>query len=146
MGKSKAYTEEGGRSFGMMAQKPPSDIEMVSSALFTLLQFSEKVTKAHISKRGGVVWTPNDQIAHMHCEVSEVFQALRKKEGIEREIHESIDVIMSCLTYFSIRWRHCNHSAESFNGIVAEEIADVVEKLLNRSGLSQKNDTQQRMA
>lgn len=68
----------------------------IANALYALLDYSERVTLKYVQLKGG--WTINDQLAHAHSEISEVYQAIRHGEGINRVISENIDVIFDAIT------------------------------------------------
>jgi NTP pyrophosphatase (non-canonical NTP hydrolase) len=52
-------------------------------------------------------WSYNDQIAHTHSEVSEVFQAVKHGEGRQRELEEITDAVLAALTMAHV-WRFSN--------------------------------------
>lgn len=60
----------------------------------------QKVTDVYTKSYGR--WTLQEQIAHVHSEVSEVYQARKHHEGDIRELEEISDVILSGLTLFAI--------------------------------------------
>ncbi len=110
----------------------------VSDALCLLLEFSNEITQAHIAKRGAGPWEYDSQIARMHEEVSEVYRALRKGEGIDRVVEECIDSIMSSLTLLSLIKARCDADGATLNHIVTRQTYDVVDKLRKRAGLAKE--------
>lgn len=83
------------------------------------------VTEAHIKKHGSI-WSLNDQIAHAHSEVAEVYQAVRHGESSERVLEEICDSIYSALTMA--------HIAGFTDSEVMDELETVLRKIEGRVG------------
>ena len=66
-----------------------------------LKELTEKITDITLpytlkyieKKNDGKVWSIDNQLLHAQSELSEVYSAMRDREGIERILHEVIDVI-----------------------------------------------------
>ena len=93
------------------------------------------VTEAHVKKQGST-WSLNDQIAHAHSEVAEVYQAVRHGESPERVLEEICDSIYSALTMA--------HIAGFTDSEVMDELETVLRKIEGRQGLDKKTQAAQR--
>lgn len=85
--------------------------------LISFLFQCRRVTEGHI-KKSGHSWSIQDQICHVHSEASEVYTAVRKAEGFDRELEEIADCIFSSITLAHI------------GGYTDEELLDALIKKL----------------
>ncbi len=63
--------------------------------LVELLARARAVTQRYIEKNG--IWPTGEEIAHIHSEVSEIYEALKHNESKERVLEEMADVIFTDL-------------------------------------------------
>ena len=84
-----------------------------------------KVTEGHIEREG--IWGLNDQIAHSHSEVSEVYQAVRHGESGERILEEICDSIYAAVTMA--------HIAGFSDKALMDEMETVLRKIEGRVGI-----------
>ena len=84
-----------------------------------------KVTDGHITKSGE--WSLNDQIAHAHSEVSEVYQAIRHGETTTRVLEEICDSIYASLTMA--------HTAGFTDAEIMCAMEETLQKIENRVGI-----------
>lgn len=65
---------------------------------------SQKITTKYIEKNG--IWDSGRQLAHIHSEVSEAFDVLRRPQKyenpIESFVEESCDIILATLTSLNL--------------------------------------------
>jgi NTP pyrophosphatase (non-canonical NTP hydrolase) len=77
------------------------DEATVPEALFSYFMERCSAVSTHrihrITAEKGWPPTANDQIAWIHSEVSEVFQALKKNEGSPRTLEEICDIVLSAI-------------------------------------------------
>lgn len=99
-----------------------------------MVNWADIVTTKFIEKNGGV-WDINDQIAHVHSEISEVFQALRHNEGSERVFEEAIDTLFSAITLLTIIRLNQGITKEALNEKINECCLKVTKKIYKRAGI-----------
>ena len=84
-----------------MSENFPESTDL-ESCINTFLMYTKKITDTHMDQREkqgkSRIWSDDSQIARIHEEVSEVYRAIRKGEGKERKIHETMDIIFAAFT------------------------------------------------
>ena len=89
-----------------------------------------KVTLGHIRRRPTqTIWPVSEQLAHVHSEVSEVYQAMRHGEGRHRIREEMTDVVYAGITLF--------HIAGFTDAEIMQSLAEVMWKISKRADVHQ---------
>ena len=106
-----------------------SDFEadsVVSEATFEyFLMRCRNVSEVYFKRWG--IWSLGEQVAHVHSEVSEVYQAKRHNEGNARILEEICDSVLSSITMA--------HVTGFTDSQVMQAMEETLQKIERRAGL-----------
>ena len=88
-----------------------------------LLENSSKITSKYAELTGP--WSVAAQIAHIHSEVSEVYQAVRHGESRERVLEEIVDVFLTTFTLCNIM----NVQSTELNDAFTNKLATISKRI-----------------
>lgn len=106
----------------------------VVRAFMVLADWAMTITKGHVIKRGGEVWSIHKQLLHSIEEITEAYRAIRMDKCYDEITHEMVDGVFGTLTNFNIfrLGEARNLTKEKYDAILDNAIRTVVRKLKKR--------------